>query len=99
MHGDLRSISEKDWWIVAFAPSGVSYALPYLQNYFSFDSCVQDELKSIITAAILPRARFAAIGPTTASHLRENLSLRVSAVASKPKPEELAKAIRAVYDH
>lgn len=40
-----------------------------------------------------PKARLAAIGPTTAAHLRDVLKLEVAAVASKPTPEAFAKAV------
>ncbi|KAL5478717.1 HEM4 [Sanghuangporus weigelae] len=43
----------------------------------------------------LPTARFAAIGPTTATHLREVCKVEVAAVAAKPNAEELAAAIKA----
>ncbi|KAL5525024.1 HEM4 [Sanghuangporus sanghuang] len=43
----------------------------------------------------LPTVRFAAIGPTTATHLREVCKVEVAAVAAKPNAEALAAAIKA----
>ncbi|KAI6119106.1 tetrapyrrole biosynthesis, uroporphyrinogen III synthase [Pisolithus croceorrhizus] len=80
-------------WIVFFAPSAARHVYPALCDHFFFrrlaDTGGVDEhghgRKEI--------AKVAAIGPTTASCLRDELGLRVDVVAPKPTPAELASAI------
>lgn len=98
--------SVKDWWIAIFAPSGADYALPYLREHFtllpsssssSSSSAAKDkekDKKRFKKNKGPPVARLAAIGPTTAAHLREVLKLDVAAEARKPNPEALVEAIR-----
>ncbi|TDL27017.1 tetrapyrrole biosynthesis uroporphyrinogen III synthase [Rickenella mellea] len=75
------------WWVVLFAPSAAEFAVPILRTAFrlsvsdgSPDSSLRD-------------AKIAAIGPTTASYLRNKLSLDVAVVSAKPEPVELVKAV------
>ena len=62
--------------------------MPILREHFRLS-----ELDPSSKRKKLPLAKIAAIGPTTATHLREKLSLNVAAVAEKPGPEPLASAI------
>lgn len=73
------------WWIVFFAPSAAAHALPALRAYFSL--AMPEE------SSPLRRARIAAIGPTTASYLREEANLRVDAVAEAPNADSLVVAV------
>jgi len=82
----------KNWWITFFAPSSSDFALPALREHFRFESPAESP-SSTKSKKKLPTARIAAIGPTTASHLKDALSLSVDAVAAKPTPAELATAI------
>ncbi|KAI5119288.1 hypothetical protein M0805_008067 [Coniferiporia weirii] len=84
----------KTWWIALFAPSGADHALPFLREHFTLPGDTQQQKKK--TKKGLPVAKIAAIGPTTAGHLRDVLKLEVAAVAAKPVPEELAAAIKSV---
>ncbi|KAJ4481004.1 tetrapyrrole biosynthesis, uroporphyrinogen III synthase [Lentinula aciculospora] len=78
-------------WITFFAPSAAEFVYPYLQAHFCF--------RSIGTTQALidddrPLVRIAAIGPTTASFLRDKLHLHVDAIPAKPNPESLIEAMR-----
>lgn len=77
-----------DWWITFFAPSGADFSLPILQKYFLLPGSSKSNQKKG-----LPTVKIAAIGPTTAAHLREQLSIEVAAVAEKPNAQSLASAI------
>ena len=99
MQGWNEKLAETDWWIAVFAPSGIDYALPYLEEIFELPHVSSADASMDPNAGenpTKPRARFAAIGPTTASHLHDKLSLEVSTVAERPKPDELAKAIKSI---
>jgi len=78
----------KKWWIVYFAPSTATFVTPILRKRFYFPSIAPD-----VNMHHLPEAHVAAIGPTTDSFLREELGLRVHAVAPKPTPEEVVKVV------
>ena len=62
--------------------------MPILREHFRF---VEKEKHPKKKKA--PVVKVAAIGPTTASHLKEKLSLNVVAVAASPGPAELVVAI------
>ncbi|KAL6308770.1 tetrapyrrole biosynthesis uroporphyrinogen III synthase [Sparassis latifolia] len=83
----LNSVPTGRWWIVYFAPSAAEFVTPTLRKHF--------DLRSIDsppdTSSTIPS--IAAIGPTTSTFLREQLSLHVRAVPSKPTPEALVAAI------
>ncbi|GBE87008.1 tetrapyrrole biosynthesis uroporphyrinogen III synthase [Sparassis crispa] len=83
----LNSVPTGRWWIVYFAPSAAEFVTPTLRKHF--------DLRSIDsppdTSRTIPSV--AAIGPTTSTFLREQLSLHVRAVPSKPTPEALVAAI------
>ncbi|KAJ3868517.1 tetrapyrrole biosynthesis, uroporphyrinogen III synthase [Lentinula novae-zelandiae] len=83
--------SERDAeiWIVFFAPSAAEFVYPHLQAQFRFRST---DTKS--SNDDKPLVRIAAIGPTTASFLRDNLRLHVDAIPAKPNPDLLVEAIR-----
>ncbi|KZO97652.1 tetrapyrrole biosynthesis, uroporphyrinogen III synthase [Calocera viscosa TUFC12733] len=69
-------------WIAFFSPYGVSVALPSLHRRFNLQTT---------DGATGPH--LAAIGPTTASSLRNEWQLAVAAMAQKPNPQALADAI------
>ncbi|KAF5384036.1 hypothetical protein D9757_006965 [Collybiopsis confluens] len=90
--GSALNELEKDaeFWIIFFAPSVAEFVYPHLQEHFRFrsaDSGVSGSDHS-------PLARVAAIGPTTASFLQDNLRIEVDAVADKPNSDALVEAIR-----
>lgn len=78
------------WWVVFFAPSAAEFAVPMLRNVFRLSA------KDDSPGSALREAKIAAIGPTTASYLRNKLSLDVAVVSVKPDPVELAKV---VFEH
>ena len=78
----------KTWWITFFAPSSSSFAIPHLRNHFELASANGNS-----SASKRPVARIAAIGPTTANHLKDKLQLKVDVIAEKPKPQSLSKVI------
>lgn len=89
-----RCVAVKNWWIAFFAPSSTDFAMPALREHFRVESTSTPESPSSTKSKKkFPVARIAAIGPTTASHLKDALSLHVDAVAAKPTPTELATAI------
>ena len=81
----------QEWWIVFFAPSSASFAVPKLQM---FDLSFGDQ--PLVGASHPARrlARIAAIGPTTSDCLVNELLLRVDVVAPKPNAESLADALQ-----
>ncbi|KAI6002389.1 tetrapyrrole biosynthesis, uroporphyrinogen III synthase [Pisolithus orientalis] len=85
----LRKIMRRRaWgWIVFFAPSAARHVYPALCDRFFFRRLNDTDGTEI--------AKVAAIGPTTASFLREEMGLRVDVVAPKPTPAELANTIAA----
>jgi uroporphyrinogen-III synthase len=94
---DLCFLSQGDdddehepWWIVLFAPSSASHVMPALRAHFSLPTC-----KSLpsLSESRLRRARLATIGPTTEVYLRDELGLRVDAVAEAPNADSLAIAL------
>ena len=100
VHGVARDLcfllSEGDddehepWWIVFFAPSSASHVMPALRAHFSLSA---RESSSSPGENMLRRARLAAIGPTTEAYLREELGLKVDAVAEAPNADSLAIAL------
>ena len=75
------------WCIVFFAPSSAEFALPILREHLTF---------SQVNSDIVPDGRFckvAAIGPTTLAHVEGKCGVRVDAVAEKPSPEALGRAL------
>ena len=75
------------WWIVFFAPSSAEFALPILQEHFVFSPAGgRDDHDGRFCSV-------AAIGPTTMTHVEEKCGVRVHAVAEKPSPEALGKAL------
>ncbi|KAJ3986976.1 tetrapyrrole biosynthesis uroporphyrinogen III synthase [Lentinula detonsa] len=81
---------DDDFWIVFFAPSAAAFVFPYLQMHFRFRTIDTSQLSTDDRSLV----RIAAIGPTTASFLRDNLHLHVDAMPSKPNPESLSKVIQ-----
>jgi len=78
-------------WVVFFAPSSSSYALPHLKKEFQFRFTKpgQEEPED----ASKPRAIPIAIGPTTATFLREEVGLHLEIVCKSPDPASLVQAI------
>ncbi|KAA1475986.1 tetrapyrrole biosynthesis, uroporphyrinogen III synthase [Dentipellis sp. KUC8613] len=76
---------QEPWWIVYFAPSAAAHVTPALRAHFA--------LPGVDDAQGKPRARVAAIGPTTAEFLGQELGLRVDAVPAKPSAEALVRAL------
>ena len=76
-----------------FAPSSAKHVSPALKKYF--DVPMRDGSVSGSEDGVGRRrpARLAAIGPTTASALEEELGMEVDVVAVKPNPETLAEGI------
>ncbi|KDQ17009.1 hypothetical protein BOTBODRAFT_172615 [Botryobasidium botryosum FD-172 SS1] len=91
-------------WIVFFATSAAKSALPILRRHFALPSTVaQPETSSenapdtanALPGSVLP-ARFATIGPTTATFLRDEhpSRFRVDVISPRPDAASLANAIR-----
>lgn len=78
------------WWIVYFAPSAAEFATPTLRKYFHLP-----QVDGPTAPANERAARIAAIGPTTANFLRDELRILVHAVPAKPNPDELALKLEA----
>ena len=75
------------WCIVFFAPSSAEFALPILREHLTFCS---------VDREVAQDGRFckvAAIGPTTETHVKGKCGVRVDAVADKPSPEGLGRAL------
>ncbi|KAF8064273.1 tetrapyrrole biosynthesis, uroporphyrinogen III synthase [Lyophyllum atratum] len=85
------SMNLKRWWIIHFAPSAAGLVTPILHNYFDFEPIGPDRERSVSSP------RVAAIGPVTASYLRDELKIHVDTVPPQPKPQDLVAAIIA-YD-
>lgn len=75
------------WWIVFFAPSTASHVMPALRTCFCLPA--RERSSPPLDEGKARRARLAAIGPTTAAYLREELGLVVEAVAESPDAESL----------
>ncbi|EIM80151.1 tetrapyrrole biosynthesis uroporphyrinogen III synthase [Stereum hirsutum FP-91666 SS1] len=96
---------DKPWWITYFAPSAAAYVTPSIRSLFSLPSTTTtSSSSSSLTSPPAPSssppaptpkctARIAAIGPTTADFLREELKLEVEVVPHKPGAATLCKAI------
>jgi len=76
------------WWIVLFAPSAARHVMPALRKHFTMTAD-----KSSPSGSGLRRARLAAIGPTTAKYIREDLGLELDAVADAPTAESLVLSL------
>lgn len=83
---------DKPWWITFFAPSSSSFALPFLREHFCLSPLPfsNDSIKT--------QARIAAVGPTTARYLKNEVGLHVDVMAPQPNAEALAKALREFED-
>ncbi|EJD05127.1 uncharacterized protein FOMMEDRAFT_105376 [Fomitiporia mediterranea MF3/22] len=68
---------------------------PTSTSYSSSSSSSDKEKKKKKSKGCPPPARIAVIGPTTATHVREELKIDVAVVAAKPSADALADAIRA----
>ncbi|PCH42904.1 tetrapyrrole biosynthesis uroporphyrinogen III synthase [Wolfiporia cocos MD-104 SS10] len=75
-------------WIVFFAPSDAQYATPMLREHFHLPAATDTP-----EVASKPVPQIAAIGPTTATSLREDLHLSVHIVSPKPNAASLAQAV------
>lgn len=91
-------------YIVFFAPSSSSYALPHLKkvfrlpflNFHPSGSGPEPELSSdsqLPETDERPRVIPIAIGPTTATYLREVVDLNLEIVCKKPEAGALVNAI------
>ncbi|KAI6164037.1 tetrapyrrole biosynthesis, uroporphyrinogen III synthase, partial [Pisolithus thermaeus] len=80
-------------WIVFFAPSAARHVYPALCDHFFFRRLVDKGGVDDHGHGRKEIAKVAAIGPTTASFLRDEMGLRVDVIAPKPTPAELASAI------
>ncbi|KAI6009784.1 tetrapyrrole biosynthesis, uroporphyrinogen III synthase [Pisolithus microcarpus] len=90
----LPDDANKAWgWIVFFAPSAARHVYPTLRDHFFFRRLVDTGGVDELGHGRKEIAKVAAIGPTTASSLRDELGLRVDVVAPKPTTAELASAI------
>lgn len=87
MHGEL---APHRWWIVHFAPSAAGFVMPTLRKYFQFPSPDLENKEGRISTT-----RTAAIGPVTASFMRDELNIMVDVTASNPTPQDLLAAITA----
>jgi uroporphyrinogen-III synthase len=73
-----RIAASRRWWIIHFAPSAADFVVPILDKHLR-----PDELT----------IKIAAIGPVTASFLRDELKINVDVVSAKPVPQDLVAAI------
>ncbi|KIK71454.1 hypothetical protein GYMLUDRAFT_235777 [Collybiopsis luxurians FD-317 M1] len=89
---------DAEFWIIFFAPSAAEFVYPHLQACFRFQSATDSLSIQSGSDQLLPLARIAAIGPTTASFLHDTLHLHVDVVAPKPNPHSLVEAIRAHFE-
>ncbi|KAH9996171.1 tetrapyrrole biosynthesis, uroporphyrinogen III synthase, partial [Russula compacta] len=89
--GEADEDDDDLWWIVFFAPSAAAHALPALRAHFSL--AMPEESSPLRREPRLRRARIAAIGPTTASYLREEARLSVDAVAEAPNADSVVAAV------
>ncbi|KAI0270557.1 tetrapyrrole biosynthesis, uroporphyrinogen III synthase [Gloeopeniophorella convolvens] len=81
------------WWIVYFAPSAAAHVTPALRTRFALSE--RDAVAPLQARSRIRRARIAAIGPTTADYLRDELGLRVDAVPDAPNADSLVAALQA----
>ncbi|KAI0632717.1 tetrapyrrole biosynthesis uroporphyrinogen III synthase [Trametes polyzona] len=77
----------ESWWIVHFAPSAAATVAPTLERCFAIPAAHGSQS--------IPRrhARVAAIGPTTATFLRDELHLEVAVVSDKPTADALSEGV------
>ena len=87
----LLEDDDEPWWIVLFAPSGAGHVVPALRKHFSMTAGKSSPPSGKGNG--LRRARLAAIGPTTAKYVREDLGLEVDAVADTPTAESLVLSL------
>ena len=79
------------WWITFFAPSAAHFTIPFLRQHFRISHKTAERDRDNIKRSI--PAKLAAIGPTTADYLTNDLQVYVDAVARKPSAAELADRI------
>ncbi|KAI0291587.1 tetrapyrrole biosynthesis, uroporphyrinogen III synthase [Russula brevipes] len=84
-----RMDEDEPWWIVFFAPSAAAHVMPSLRAHFSLAGPESSRARG----RGLRHARLAAIGPTTAEYLRDELGLHVDAVADAPTADSLVRAL------
>ena len=89
----ILTVHMDHWWIVFFAPSAAVTALPSLSRWFEIDPGSASQLPHKRVRG----ARLAAIGPTTAASMWDELHLRVDVVSAKPTPSDVVGAVVA-YD-
>ena len=82
---------ERHWWVVHFAPSSARHVAPVLARLFGLETTSSTTREG--NGSIVRRARTAAIGPTTAAALTEELGQAVEVVAAKPTPKALVEGI------
>lgn len=78
----LSYLVSNRWWIIHFAPSAAEFVTPILNKHLQ----PSDSLRKI-----------AAIGPVTASFLRNELNMHVDVISPKPTAQDLVAAI-GLYD-
>jgi uroporphyrinogen-III synthase len=83
--------NDEPWWIVLFAPSAAGHVMPALRKHFSMTAGKSSPSPG--RGSGLRRARLAAIGPTTAKFVQEDLRLDVDAVADAPTAESLVSSL------
>lgn len=74
-----------------FAPSAAAYVTPILRKHFLLEDL---QSKTTPTPSDLRRTKVAAIGPTTNSFLRDDLHIRIHAMAAKPTPDDIVSVIK-----
>ena len=74
-----------------FAPSSAQHVVPVLARLFDLETASSTTRRG--DENVGRRARTAAIGPTTAAALTEELGQTVEVVAAKPTPETLVEGI------
>lgn len=87
----LHQADDEPWWIVLFAPSAARHVMPTLRKHFSMTAGKSSPSSGRGTGS--RQARLAAIGPTTAKFIREDLILEVDAVADAPTAESLVSSL------
>ncbi|EJD34884.1 tetrapyrrole biosynthesis, uroporphyrinogen III synthase [Auricularia subglabra TFB-10046 SS5] len=92
-HTVLRIPEGDAVWIVLFAPSATQFSLPFLEKHFILPGLGH---QSEVSEQDGRRpTRLATIGPTTATFLRDKLSLDIAVAAPKPDAIQLAAALAA----
>ena len=81
-------------WVVFFAPSSSQMALPFLHQIFELAPASQADVDVTPSEVPGPVARVAAIGPTTATHLREVEGIHVQVVPESPQVDLLVEKMK-----